>query len=341
MATTAQSPPDMDAAYVTAPGPAGVIHYGRLPLPETGPTDVLVRVRTVAVNPVDTFIRSGAYPTPMPTPFVIGRDLVGEVTAAGSGATGFAPGQRVWCNSLGHGGRQGSFSEFAAVAADRLYLVPDDVDSADLAAAAHPAASAWLALFRHGQLRARQTVYVGGGAGNVGSAAVALAAAAGVRVVATASRRDFDHVRALGADEVVDYHDPDVSERLREASPGGFDVHLDTSGYDELATSVELLARGARLIAMVGSHGTPALPVGRLYTRDASIVGFVISNATTASLAEAASGVVWLLRTTPWRPRIADRLLLSQAAEAHQRIEDGHVRGRLILDTPGGAAKRS
>ncbi|MEV8313337.1 zinc-binding dehydrogenase [Streptomyces sp. NPDC059900] len=322
----------MNAAYVTAPGPADTIRYDRLPLPETGPADVLVRVRVVAVDPVDTFVRSGAYPTPMPSPFVVGRDLVGEVAAAGPGAVGFAPGQRVWCNSLGHAGRQGSFAQYVAVAADRLYPAPDDVDPADLAAAAHPAASAWLALFRHGRLRAGQTVYVGGGAGNVGSAAVALAAAAGARVVASASPDHADEVRALGAARVIDYRDPDVPGRLREAAPGGFDVHLDTSGRADLAFSVELLAHGARLVAMVGLSDTPVLPVGRLYTRDASIVGFAISNASTADLAEAAGGVEWLLRATPWRPRIADRLPLSRAAEAHRRMEDGQVRGRLVLD---------
>ncbi|MGW6061919.1 NADPH:quinone reductase [Streptomyces sp. NPDC055189] len=326
----------MNAAYIAAPGPADAIRYGRLPLPQAGPTDVLVRVDVVAVNPVDTFVRSGAYPTLTPIPFVIGRDLVGEVAAAGPGAAGFQPGQRVWCNSLGHAGRQGSFAQYAVVAADRLYPAPEDVDPTDLAAAAHPGASAWLALFRHGQLRAGQRVYVGGGAGNVGSAAVALAAAAGATVVATASPDDADRVRALGATQVIDYRHPYLPQRLREAAPEGFDLHLDTSGHAQLAASIDLLAPGARLIAMVGLHDTPLLPVGRLYTRDASIHGFAISNASTADLARAAAGVERLLRTTPWRPRITDRLPLSRAAEAHQRIEDGHVQGRLVLDARGG-----
>ncbi|MZD56159.1 alcohol dehydrogenase catalytic domain-containing protein, partial [Streptomyces sp. SID5606] len=166
-------PDVMRAAYIDAVGPADAIRHGPLPVPPAGPTDVLVRVCAVAVDPVDTFVRSGAYATPLPLPFVVGRDLVGEVAHAGPGAAGFTPGQRVWCNSLGHAGRQGSFAEYAAVAADRLYAAPPGVDAEHLVAAAHPAASAWLALFRHGRLRAGETVYVGGGAGNVGGAAVA------------------------------------------------------------------------------------------------------------------------------------------------------------------------
>ncbi|MBD0422206.1 NADPH:quinone reductase [Streptomyces sp. TRM S81-3] len=332
MTGTVPVPGTMRAAYIDSVGPADAIRWGELPVPSAGPTDVLVRVEAVAVDPVDTFVRSGAYATPLPLPFVVGRDLVGEVVMAGPGAVGFAAGQRVWCNSLGHAGRQGACAQYAAVAAERLYPAPSDITGEDLVAAAHPAASAWLALLRHGRLRAGETVYVGGGAGNVGGAAVALAASAGARVVATARAEDATAVRDLGAAEVLDYRAPDLGERMRRAAPDGYDVHLDTSGHGVLADSVELLARGGRLVAMVGlGGGTSELPLGRLYTRDASIVGFAISNATTADLAEAAQGVVRLLRGTPWRPRIAGRLPLSMTAQAHRRLEAGEVRGRLIL----------
>ncbi|GJF26697.1 oxidoreductase [Streptomyces sp. HO565] len=329
-------PDMMRAACIDAVGPADAIRYGTLPVPPVGPTDVLVRVEAVAVDPVDTFVRSGAYATPLPFPFVVGRDLVGEVARTGTGAVGFTPGQRVWCNSLGHAGRQGACAEYATVAAERLYAAPPGIAGEHLVAAAHPAASAWLALFRHGRLRPGETVYVGGGAGNVGGAAVALAARAGARVIATARAEDTAAVRDLGAAEVLDHRAPGLGEQLRRAAPRGYDLHLDTSGHGVLADSVDLLAHGGRLVAMVGLGGGPsALPLGRLYTKDASIVGFAISNATTADLAEAAEGVVSVLRDTPWRPRIADRLPLSMTAQAHRRLEAGTVRGRLILVPAG------
>src|SRR5581483_10985689 len=100
------------------------MRVGELPVPAAGACDVLVKVNAVAVNQVDTYIRSGRYPVPMPSPFVVGRDLVGTVAAARP-ESGFAPGQQVWCNSLGHGGRQGSFSEYAVVPAERLYPLPE------------------------------------------------------------------------------------------------------------------------------------------------------------------------------------------------------------------------
>jgi NADPH:quinone reductase-like Zn-dependent oxidoreductase len=142
---------------------------------------VLVRAEVIAVDPVDVFARSGAYATPTPFPFVLGRDVVGTVAETGPGAVGFAPGDRVWCNSLGHGGRQGACADYSVVPVDRLYRLPDEVDAVTAVAALHPAATAYLALFRHGRLRPGETVLVAGGAGNVGRAATTLAATAGAR----------------------------------------------------------------------------------------------------------------------------------------------------------------
>lgn len=144
----------MHAAFITQHGPATDIRYGELPEPVPGPTDVLVDVAAVSVNPVDTFVRSGLFRTPVPFPFVIGRDLVGTVAEAGPGAPGFTPGDRVWSNSLGHGGRQGPTAERAVVPADRLYHLPPGVDGTGAVAVVHPAATAHLALFAHGGLRA-------------------------------------------------------------------------------------------------------------------------------------------------------------------------------------------
>ncbi|MEU4676149.1 alcohol dehydrogenase catalytic domain-containing protein [Micromonospora sp. NPDC023737] len=105
----------MRAAYIERPGPAADIRFGDLPAPHPGPTDVLVDVIATTVNPVDTFVRSGAYRTPLPLPLVVGRDLVGRVAEVGPGAAGFHAGDLVWCNSLGYDGRQGSAAEQAVV----------------------------------------------------------------------------------------------------------------------------------------------------------------------------------------------------------------------------------
>ncbi|RST16622.1 NADPH:quinone reductase, partial [Streptomyces sp. WAC04770] len=123
----------MLAAYIEQLGSPDTIRYGELPQPVAQAGEVLVDVSVASVNHVDTFVRSGAWRTPVTFPFVIGRDLAGTVAAAAPG-TGFEVGERVWCNSMGHAGRQGAAAERVAVPADRLYRLPDGVDPEDAVA---------------------------------------------------------------------------------------------------------------------------------------------------------------------------------------------------------------
>ncbi|MGH3412349.1 MAG: NADPH:quinone reductase [Marmoricola sp.] len=321
----------MHAAYLDRLGPAEEIGYGELPVPVPGATEVLVRTEAVAVNPVDTFVRSGAYRTPIPFPFVVGRDLVGTVAVADP-ATGLAPGERVWCNSMGHAGRQGAAAEYVAVPDDRLYRLPGGVDPVPAVAVLQPAATAFLALHTHAGLRAGETVFVAGGAGHVGGAATVLAARAGARVVVSAAAADRDHCRSLGAHVVLDYRDPELAARLRNAVPAGVDVHLDTSGHHDLALAVEVLAPRGRIVLMSGMGARSELPVGPLYTRGGRVLGFAISNASVAELAGAAVRVNQLLPTGALAPRATRVLPLSAAAEAHRLLESGEARGvRLVL----------
>ena len=196
-----EAPPTMKAAYITELGPTDVITYGDLATRTPGPDEVLVHVEAVAVNHVDTFVRSGAYETETPFPFVIGRDAVGTVASAPAGSS-FRAGDRVWCNSQGHAGRQGAAAEFVAVPSNRLYRLPETITperAASAIALAHPGATAHLALFTHGMLQAGETALILGGGGQVGRAAVRLASKAGARVVTTASRRDLATCRDNGA----------------------------------------------------------------------------------------------------------------------------------------------
>jgi NADPH:quinone reductase-like Zn-dependent oxidoreductase len=318
------------AAYIERLGPPESIRFGDLPDLSPGPTDVLVDVAATTVNPVDTFVRSGVFATPIPFPFVVGRDLVGVVAAIGRGTVGFAVGDRVWCNSLGHEGRQGATAEQAVVPVDRLYHLPDGVGD-DAVVTVHPAATAYLALFTHGRLRPGETVLVEGGAGNVGRAAIELATVAGATVIATAHPRDADHCRSLGAAEVFDYRDGDHAKQIRKARPRGIDLHMDTYGGNDLPTAVELLADRGRIVLLAGLQARPVLPVGPFYLKDCQIHGFVISHASTAQLAAAAAVINDLLTRNRLRPRAVETLPLSATAEAHTRMERGELHGRRLL----------
>lgn len=323
----------MRAAYINEFGPAHSIHLGELPDPRPGAHEVLVDVEVTTANHVDTFIRSGAVREHVEFPFVVGRDLVGRVAAAGEEVPGFAPGDRVWCNSLGHGGRQGAAAERAVVPVERLYRLPDGVAPQAAVPLLHPAATAYLGLVTHGGLRAGSTVVVIGAAGNVGAAMVVLAAGMGARVVAVAHERDAAYCRALGADAVVDRRGGDLGARLSRACPEGADLYADAAGVNDLATAVGLLAWRGRIVLLAGLDTTPLLPAGPLYVQDRSVAGFAITRATAAELAEAAHHVNGLLADGRLRPREVRVLPLGATAEAHRMLEAGELHGRRVVLT--------
>ena len=127
----------MKAAYIDRIGPPENIHFGELPTPAVGPSDVLVKTTAVCVDPVDILIRSGHLPENLPFPFIVGRDMAGVVQAVGPSVRRFAPGDRVWCNNQGYHGRQGTFAEYLAVREDLLYPLPSGVDDKEAVAFVH------------------------------------------------------------------------------------------------------------------------------------------------------------------------------------------------------------
>lgn len=330
------------AAYIERRGPAEEIHVGPLDLPTLGPDDVLVRVSAAGVNHVDTFVRSGAYPTPVTFPFVIGRDLTGVVVrpAAGSDPAlgGFAAGEAVWCNSLGHDGRQGSCAEFVAVAAERLYRLPAGADPVAAVAVVHTAATAHLGLVQRARLRPGETVVVTGAGSGVGTAVIQLAVDLGARVIGVDRADNHDWCRRSGAHVVLDRADPGLGDRLGELAPGGVQVFWDCTGRPDLDLVVPLMARGGRIVLIAGLGARPVLPLGRFYLNDLSLWGFVISNASVSELTTAAATVNRGLAAGWLRGRIGAVLPLTRAADAHRLIESGATGrppGRIVLIPSG------
>jgi NADPH:quinone reductase-like Zn-dependent oxidoreductase len=161
-----------------------------------------------------------------------------------------------------------------------------------------------------------------------------MAVGAGARVIATAAPRDFDRCRSIGADQVFDYHDPELAGHLRGAAPAGVDLHLDTSGTNDLEQATGLLAPRGRIVLLAGARSRPILPAGELYMKDGAIRGFVISRAQPAELADAATSINRLLGAGLLRPRAVDVEPLSAAAGVHRRLEEGALRGRRTVLQP-------
>src|SRR5699024_3023574 len=151
------------------------------------------------------------------------------------------------------------------------------------------------------------------------------------RVIAGASTGDEEWVADCGAATVIDTHAEDSHRQVERAAPGGVDVWWDPNGADDYDRSVPLLAQDARVIAMAGMQTAPRLPIGQLYTRDASLLGFAISNASAADLAEAAQAINRMLATGRLRGRVGATFHLAEAAEAHRVLESGGVRGRILI----------
>src|SRR5699024_7164101 len=162
---------------------------------------------------VDTFIRSGRFPTEVQLPLILGRDVVGTVLRAPI-ASGFDDGQWVWANSLGYDGRQGSFADVVIAPQTRVYPLPAGPDPNAAVSLAHPASTAALA-FAKVNLAPEDVVFIGGGGGNVGAAAVTFAARSGARVITTASPTDAPRARRAGASTIINHHDHGAPARMR------------------------------------------------------------------------------------------------------------------------------
>lgn len=328
-------PATMRAAVLPEVGDIGRIAVREVPVPAPGPHEVLVRVAASEINAVDVFVATGAYRTPVPLPFVVGRDAVGEVVAAGPGVPegrGGRPGvgDLVWTNSLGHDGRQGAHAEFVVVPADRVYRLPTGADPLDAAALVHTGATAAVGLFQRAGVGVGDTVYIGGGAGGVGSAAVRLAVDAGARVIASASRRDADWVTDLGAAACLDYRAPDLDARIADAAPEGVDVFWDTSGHHGIAAALGVTARRGRVVVTAGLTTEHTLAAGALYTRGITVHGFALSDLTSDELARAARAVNRLIeRRQPVRRR--EVIGLDDVPRGFTQMADHDISGRLVV----------
>jgi NADPH2:quinone reductase len=292
----------------------------------------LVRIGAVCVDPIDVYIRSGAFKIPLPSPFIIGRDLVGRVEQIGPGVTRFAPGDRVWCNNQGYDGRQGTFAEYAAVEERLLYRLPAGVDEHAAVAFVHSAFTACLGLER-AQPRAGETLFVNGGAGNVGSALIQMASGRGLRVATTAGNAEgLDWCRSLGAEAVANYKQDDVDAILKKFAPAGVDISWDTSGQPDFDSAINRLATGGRVIVMAGLKARPPFPVGPFYVKGCSMHGFAITHATDKELSSSAEAIVGWMAQGKLKVRIDRVLPLSEAQAAHRLVEErAPIAGKIVL----------
>jgi NADPH:quinone reductase len=328
----------MKAAYITQPGPPESIVYGDLPMPRPGPLQCLVRVGAVSLNPVDTYVRSGGVPMPLPSPFVVGCDVAGTVIQIGEEVTEFRIGDRVWGSNQGLMGRQGTFSEYVSVEERWLYPTPKNVSDEAVAAAALVGITAHLGLLLDVKLQKGETIFVNGGGGAIGAMVIQMAKALGARVVAaTSSELKMQLCLKRGADFAVNYNTVNPQSALKKILPAGVDVWWETSREPDFDRAINALAARGRMVIMAGRDARPSFPVGPFYVKGCSLHGFVMFNAQPDEQLDAAEDINrWLAdgRITPHIDRV---MPLAQTAAAHRLQEEntlqhtGALAGKIVL----------
>lgn len=328
----------MKAAYINQTGPPEVITYGELPSPKATASQCLIKVSAVDVNPIDTYIRSGMIPAKLSFPYIIGRDLAGTVLECGAEVKRFKPGDRVWVTGQGVGERPGTFSECAAVDERWVHPTPGNVKDEEIVAISLVGITAHIGLVARAKIKPDEILFVNGGSGGVGSSVVQMAKILGARVIATAGTPEkVQACRGLGADLALNYKTEDVDAAIKNFGPSGLNVWWETLREPNFERTIPVLAMGGRMILMAGRDAKPQFPVGPFYTKDCSLHGFAMFNASAEEQENAASDINRWMSEGKLKARIDRILPLSKAAEAHRLQEQntvhksGELAGKIVL----------
>ena len=320
----------MHAIVIREPGGPEVLDWVEVPDPVAGPGEVLVDVAASAVNRADLLQRAGHYDPPPGTPPYPGLECSGRISSVGDEVTGWRVGDEV-CALLSGGG----YAERVAVPVGQLLPVPTDV--VESAALPEAACTVWSNLVGVARLAAGETLLIHGGGSGIGSFAIQFAAALGARVFATARKVKHDTLRELGAELVIDYTAEDFVEAVNTATGGrGVDVILDIQGGPYLPRNVAALAVGGRLV-VIGLQGgrRGELDLGQLLYKRATVAGTTLRARPPAEKTEIVSGVraaVWpLVASGRIRPVIDRQFPMSQAARAHELVEQDPPLGKVLL----------
>jgi NADPH:quinone reductase-like Zn-dependent oxidoreductase len=287
--------------------------------PPVAPDGVLVRVRAASLNPVDYKVREGklAGAFPFHFPVILGWDAAGVVEQVGPAVTWFKPGDPVYGYCRRHELEYGTYAEFTTVPEGFLAHMPEGISFEEAAALPLASLTAHQSLDRLG-LRGGENLFITGGAGGVGHIAIQLAHARGARVIASGSPASFDFIRSLGA-EPVDYHDPEHPQHVKALTHGGgADAAFDLIGGDEQEQAFAALRQGGRLVSI-------ATPPSK---REHCETGYVFVRPSGYDLGEQ---ITPLVHEGGLRPHISATFPLEEAAAAHELLEDGHVRGKIVL----------
>ena len=318
----------MRAIRVHAYGESEALQYEEVPDLTPGLDQILIEVKATGINPVDTYIRSGAYPIKPDLPYTPGSDCGGIVAAAGSDVTQFAPGDRVYT----HGSVTGTYAQYCLCTSDQIHALPEVVTFEQGAALGIPYATACYALVYKAQAIAGQTVLIHGASGGVGTAAIQMARSMGLTVLATAgTQAGLDLVSRLGADHALNHHDTDRMARILALTEDrGVDVVLEMLANVNLATDLTVLADHGRVV-VIGNRGSIEINPRTLMAKDASIQGMILMHATPEQKNMIFEEIHNGLLNQTLCPVVGEAMPLTQASRAHEQVISGSHLGKIVL----------
>jgi len=314
-------------------GEAGVLQLAQGDKPRPGSGEVLIKVVAAGVNRPDVLQRKGLYPPPPGASPVLGLEVAGEVVTLGEGVTRWQPGDQVCALTNG-----GGYAEYAIVPADQCLPVPAGLSMVEAAALPETCFTVWSNLFDRAQLKAGESLLIHGGSSGIGTTAIQMAVAFGVRVFVTAGSDDkCIACEVLGADIAVNYREQDYVEVLKAATENrGVDVILDMVGGDYIDRNIKLAAMEGRIVNIAYLQGAKAevdfMPV---MLKRLTVTGSTLRPQPTAVKAAIAANLqkaVWpLIEAGRIIPQIAQTFPLAEAAAAHQLMESSTHIGKIIL----------
>ncbi len=323
----------MKAITIPSPGDPDALVLDDVPAPDIGPREVRVDVVAAGINRADIVQREGNYPPPPGASALPGLEVSGVVGAVGEGVSAWAVGDEV-CALLAGGG----YAEQVAVPAGQVLPVPHGVSVRDAAALPEVACTVWSNLVMEAGLREGETLLVHGGSSGIGTMAIQVARALGVRVIVTAgSAAKLRACADLGAEVGINYRDEDFVQRIEEVTDGsGADIILDMVGAKYLDRNIQSLAAGGRLV-IIGMQGGAKgeLNIGRLLGKRGRIIATGLRSRPLEQKAEIVAQVreriwPWIERGTI-RPLVHATYPLQSAADAHRAMEESQHIGKILL----------
>jgi NADPH:quinone reductase len=324
-------PTSMKVVEMQGPGGPEVLVVASRPVPEPKPGEVLVRVTAAGVNGPDLVQRRGHYPPPKGASDLLGLEVSGEVVSAGADAAAhWQTGARVVALTNG-----GGYAEYVAVDAAHCLPVPDGVDETDAAGLPETYFTVWSNVFLGHALPEGGIFLVHGGAGGIGSTAIQLGAALGLRMFTTVGSADeAAFCTGLGAERAINFRDEDYVEVLRSA--GGANIILDIIGGDYVARNIKAASPDARIIQLAFNKGSKVeIDLMPVMLKRLTYTGSTLRSRPDAFKAQVARDLskrVWpLFAANKLRPVTHAVLGFDAAGAAHKMMEDAGHRGKILL----------